>query len=178
MARADNRLQGDFGEMWLGTVAAGCGLLHGSSTTVDDIKGDVELVRKGYWRGTWNPTVRVQVKTTIDLNEVDGHFVYNLDINTYNVLRRTNESVRRTLVVIRLPRVGDRVRLVESGTLLVGRGAWVSLEGLGASTNTTSQAVKLPMSNTLDRPGLERMLKAYGVRSSTPVPQVDVWGKS
>lgn len=81
-------------------------------------------------------------------------------------------------MVIRLPRVGDRVRLVESGTLLVGRGAWVSLEGLGASTNTTSQAVKLPMSNTLDRPGLERMLKAYGVRSSTPVPQVDVWGKS
>jgi hypothetical protein len=164
--------------MWLGAVAAGCGILHGPSTTVDDIKGDVELVRKGYWRGTWNPTVRVQVKTSADLREVDDHFAYNLDIETYNVLRRTNESVRRILVVIRLARTGERVRLVESGTLLVGRGAWVSLEGRVASTNTTSQVVMLPMANTLDRSGLERMLKTYGVRSSTPVPPIDVWGKS
>jgi hypothetical protein len=50
-------------------------------------KADVELVRRGFWAGVWNPTVKVQVKTTIELREENGHFVYDLDVATYNVLR-------------------------------------------------------------------------------------------
>jgi hypothetical protein len=61
---------------------------------------------------------------------------------------------------------------------MVGRGAWVSLEGHPATTNTSSRSVRLPVTNTIDRLGLERMLATYGVRSSTPVPEVDAWGTS
>jgi hypothetical protein len=179
MGSADaNGFQGDYGETWLRAVAAGCGLLHGRPTTLDLEKADVELVRRGLWNGMWHPTVKVQVKTTIDLREEDDHFVYHLDAETYNVLRRDNESVRRILAVFRLPKKGERVRLLRNGTLLVGSGAWASLEGLPATTNTASKVVRLPVSNTIDRSGLEHMLATYGVRSSTPVPEVDAWEMS
>jgi hypothetical protein len=174
----ENSLQGDYGETWLRAVAASCGLLHGRPTTLDLEKADVELVRRGQWNGMWHPTVKIQVKTTVDLREEDDHFVYDLDAETYNVLRRDNESVRRILAVFRLPAKGEKVRLLRSGTLLAGSGAWVSLEGQPATANTASRAVRLPLSNTIDRLGLERMLARYGVRSSTPVPGVDAWGMS
>jgi hypothetical protein len=73
---------------------------------------------------------------------------------------------------------GERIRLEEEGTMLVGHGAWVSLESQSSSLNRTTQAVTLPAVNTLDQPGLERMLKTYGVRRTTIVPDVDVWGKT
>jgi Domain of unknown function (DUF4365) len=173
----DNILQGDFGEAWLEAVAAGCGLLHGRPTSVDLQKADVQLVLRGLVLGTYNPAVLVQVKTTAQLRELDdGSFAYNLDVETYEVLRRQDHSIRRVLAVIGLSGDGENIRLHPDGTLLIGRGAWVSLEGLPASANTTSQVVPLPSANTLDRPGLERMLQAHGVRSSTPVPEGDVWG--
>ncbi len=168
--------QGDYGEAWLRAVAASSGLLHGRPTTLDLEKADVELVRQGRWGGMWHPTVKVQVKTTIDLREEDGHFAYDLDVDAYNVLRRDDETVRRVLAVFRLPRNGERVRLLRNGTLLAGRGAWVSLEGQPATTNKSCRTVRLPLANTIDRPGLERMLATYGVRSSTRVPEVDAWG--
>jgi len=175
---SENSLQGDYGETWLRAVAASCGLLHGRPTTLDLEKADVELVRRGLWNGMWHPTVKVQVKTTVDLRQEDNHFVYDLDIDTYNVLRRDNETVRRVLAVFRLPKRGEKVRLLKSGTLLVGSGAWVSLEGQPATSNTASRSVRLPVANTIDRLGLEHMLATYGVRSSSPVPDVDAWGSS
>ncbi|HUN36061.1 MAG TPA: DUF4365 domain-containing protein [Trebonia sp.] len=107
-------LQGDYGEMWLRTVAAGSGLLHGRPTTLDLEKADVELVHKGALNGVWNPTVKVQVKTTKSLRQEDGHFLYDLDVETYDALRRDNETVRRVLVVFLLPKNGEKVRLLKS----------------------------------------------------------------
>ena len=176
MSARDNALQGDFGEAWLEVIAAGCGLLHGRPTTLDLEKADVELTRLGAVMGTYNPTVKVQVKTEVNPRMGDGGTLdYDLDIGTYDVLRREDHAVRRLLVVIGLSEDGERVRLLDDGTLLAGRGAWVSLEGAPPSDNTTSQVVRLPVINTLDRPGLARMLETYGVRRSTPVPDVDVW---
>lgn len=169
-------LQGEFGESWLEVVAAGCGLLHGRPATVDLEKADVQLTQCGVVDGTYNPTVKVQVKTTTSLRITeDGHAVYHLDVGTYDVLRRLDHSVRRVLVVIVLPEDGARVRLVEEGTLLVGRGAWVSLEAAPPTDNTATTAVRLPLCNTLDRDGLYAMLRRHGVRRSTPVPDFDVW---
>ncbi|MER7131301.1 DUF4365 domain-containing protein [Streptosporangium saharense] len=171
-----NTLQGDFGEAWLEVVAAGSGLLHGRPTTLDLQKSDVQLFLRGVEQGTYNPAVLVQVKTTVDLRlSGDGDYYYDLDIETYDVLRRTDHSVRRILVVIGLPKNGENVRLHDEGTLLVGRGAWVSLEGSSASDNAKTQVVCLPAENTLDRDGLLMMLRTYGVRRSTPVPDVDAW---
>lgn len=172
----DNVLQGDFGEAWLEAVAAGCGLLHGRPTKTDLEKADVELVFPSTVAGTYNPTVKVQVKTEINLRkDSDGNLIYNLDVVTYNVLRRQDHSVRRILAVIGLSGDGSRVRLHPDGTLLVGSSGWVSLEGYPATSNTASQVLLLPAANTLDEPGLHRMLTTYGVSRSTPVPDVDPW---
>jgi Domain of unknown function (DUF4365) len=175
-----NPLQGDFGEQWLEAVAAGCDILHGRPTTLDLEKADVELTLMGEHGGSVNPTVKVQVKTMAlsDLRKQDDGYSYDLDIKTYDVLRRTNHAVRRILAVIAVDEPGKRVRLHDEGTLLGGIGAWASLEGLPASANETSQVVKLPLGNTLDGPGLEKMLVTYGVRGTSIVPEFDPWGES
>jgi hypothetical protein len=169
-------VQGDFGEAWLEAVAAGCGFLHGRPASLDLEKADVQLTLRGSYGGTFNPTVKVQVKTEVNLrSDADGSLVYNLDVPTYDVLRREDHSVRRILAVIGLFAEGPRVRLGAEGTILVGHGAWVSLEGQPASGNSTTRAIRLPAANTLDEPGLKRMLTMYGVTRPTPVPDVDPW---
>src|SRR5262245_2705911 len=171
-----NAIQGDFGEAWLEVVAAGCGLLHGRPATLDLQKADVQLTLQGWIGRTYNPTVMVQVKTEVGLSvDQDGSLVYNLDVPTYDVLRRDDHSVRRVLAVVGLVKESASVRVQEDGTLLVGRGAWVSLEGYPETTNKTSQVVRVPAGNTLDEPGLHRMLGTYGVRRTFPVPVDDPW---
>ncbi|MFC5946381.1 MULTISPECIES: DUF4365 domain-containing protein [Actinomycetes] len=174
-----NALQGDFGEAWLEVVAAGCGLLHGRPATLDLQKADVQLFHRGVELGTYNPAVLVQVKTTVELRRsADGDYSYDLDIETYDVLRRDDHAIRRILAVIGVSKDGEHVRLEPEGTLLVGHGAWVSLEGFPPSENAKTQVVCLPAAHTLDRRGLRLMLRKYGVRRSTPVPDVDAWGAS
>jgi hypothetical protein len=156
----NNALQGDFGEAWLEAVAAGCGFLHGRPASLDLEKADVQLTMLGHHQGTFNPTVKVQVKTEVGLRtDTDGSLVYSLDVPTYDVLRRQDHAVRRVLAVIGLPAEGARVKLSHDGTILVGRGAWLSLEGYPVTANTTSLVVRLPAANTLDQAGLDRMLK-------------------
>lgn len=177
--RERNALQGDFGEAWLEAVAAGCGILHGRPTSLDLQKADVQLCLRGVVNGTYNPSVLVQVKTTVDLRKLpNGDYSYDLDIETYDVLRRRDHAIPRILVVIGLSRDGEYVRLCEDGTLLVGCGAWVSLEGRPPATNSATCAIQLPAANTVDHEGLHRMLETHGVRRSTPVPDVDAWGLS
>ena len=171
-----DQLQGDLGEAWVEAVAAGAGVLHGRPTTLDLEKADVELTRIGLVSATWNPTVKVQVKTTVSARwNGEGDLVHDLDVETYEVLRRTDHSVRRVLMVIALPADQDVVRSTERGTLLVGHAAWVSLEGQSSTSSTTTIAVPLPRANTVDRTGLDTLLRTCGVRSSTLVPDIDEW---
>ncbi|GLX98923.1 DUF4365 domain-containing protein [Herbidospora sp. NBRC 101105] len=175
-ARELNALQGDFGEAWLETVAAGSGLLHGRPTSLDLQKADVLLCQRGLVNGIYNPSILVQVKTTVDLRRAtNGDYSYDLDVETYDVLRRTDHATPRALVVIGLSRDGEHVRLCDDGTLLIGSGAWVSLEGAPAVSNESTCVVRLPAKNTLDPEGLYRMLSIHGARRSTPVPVVDPW---
>jgi hypothetical protein len=171
-----NALQGDYGECWLEAVAASDGILHGRPTTLDFEKADVELVLQEEVGDTTYPAVKAQVKTTHDFRvQDDGTLVYDLDVKAYDVLRRDNHAIRRVLVVLGLSEGHDRVRVDETGALLFGRGAWVSLEGSPATANTTTIAVHLPPENTLDPDGIRRMLATYGTRRSTPVPELDPW---
>jgi Domain of unknown function (DUF4365) len=175
VSSSHNAIQGDFGEAWLEVVASGCGLLRGRST-LDLEKADVELTYPGQLEGSYCPTVKVQVKTQVNLKtDPNGNLVYNLDVQTYDSLRRDDHTVRRVLVVIGLMADGPRVRLHEDGTLLVGHGAWASLEGHPPTPNTTTQVVRLPAANTLDENGLYRMLSTYGIRRPFPVPDEDPW---
>lgn len=172
-----NLFAGDFGETWVHATAAGCGHLHERSSTVDVIKADILVTLDGEAGGWSNPAVLVQVKTSVDLRDHDAdHWAYDLDVTTYDVLRHPRQRTRRILAVIGLSEDGETVRLVPDGTLLVGQTAWVSLEGLPASSNSLSQVVYLPKTNLLDEDGLQRMLTAYGVPQSSSVPDVDEWG--
>jgi hypothetical protein len=172
----ENAIQGDFGEAWLEVVAAAYGVSHGRPATLDLEKADVQLTLREELAGTYHPTVKVQVKTTADLRLTDeGDMVYDLDVNTHNVLCRTNHSVRRVLLVIKVSEDGERVRLAEDGTLLVGSAAWVSIEGAEPTSNAATCAVTLPKANTVDEPGLLRMLRTFGVRRTTELPDFDPW---
>ncbi len=173
-----NMLDGDFGEFWLQVVASGVGMGHGRPTTLDLEKADVELVLREEVCDTYHPSVKAQVKTTRNLvTDGDGNILYDLEVDTYNVLRRSNCSYRRILVVIGLSDQDGRFRVHGIGTTLLGRGAWVSLEGMPNTTNSSKLRVKLPAVNALDADGLRTMLRTFGVRNSTPVPSIHPWGE-
>lgn len=171
-------LQGDFGEMWLRTSAAGCGLGHERQATVDLIKADVALTLRRPNQRPKTAVVWVQVKTTIrPLRDLDTHWAYDLDVETYNVLCDHDGGTRRILAVIELSADGETIRMASDGTLLVGRTTWVSLEGLDPTPNADKQVVHLPKENVLDHAGLLNMLNTYGVPATTPVPDLDSeWG--
>ena len=80
MSSSHNAIQGDFGEAWLEVVASGCGLLRGRST-LDLEKADVELTYPGRLEGSYCPTVKVQVKTQV-----------NLRMKTSGLTRRTGRG--------------------------------------------------------------------------------------
>lgn len=174
----DNQQQGDFGEAWIQAVAAGSDLVHGRTATLDLIKSDVQITFRGEWNGSYHPTVGVQVKTTSDPLRVADNgsaYSYDLDSETYDVLRRGNHVLPRLLAVIEVPKEGERFHLTPDGTLLRGRGAWVSLEGFPLKPNRSSIVVRLPKVNALDRDRLHRMVKTHGVRRSPSVPDIDPW---
>lgn len=171
-------LQGDFGEMWLRTTAAGCGIGHERQATVDIIKADLALTLRRPNQRPKTATVWVQVKTTISpLRDLGDQWAYDLDVNTYEVLRDADGGTRRVLAVIEMSADGETIRIADDGTLLVGRTTWMSLEGLEPTTNADTQVVHLPKDNVLDHPGLLRMLNTFGVPTTTPVPTLDSeWG--
>lgn len=171
-------LQGDFGEMWLRTTAAGCGLGHERQATVDIIKADVALTLRRPLERPKTATVWVQVKTTIKpLRDLGDDWGYDLDVDTFNVLQDHDGGTRRILAVIELSADGETIRMADDGTLLVGRTAWMSLEHLDETDNALTQVVRLPKRNVLDHPGLLRMLDTYGVPATTRVPTIDSeWG--
>ncbi|WP_211319360.1 DUF4365 domain-containing protein [Quadrisphaera granulorum] len=158
-------------------VASGAKILHGRPLTLDFEKADVELVLRELTPGTAYPTVKAQVKTTVTARMTDaGDLVYDLDVTTYELLRRTDHAVRRVLVVVSLPEgEAAKVRVTEDGTLLVGRAHWISLEGAPPTTNTSTVSVTLPASQAVDPEGLRRLLLQHGVRTPTPVADVDPW---
>lgn len=169
-------LQGDFGEYWVHTAAAGCGIDHGPNASVDRIKGDVRLTLSGIVRNVRNPSVLIQVKTTAGLRDVGDWWAYDLDVDTHDVLRQTNHQTRRVLAVIGLSADGETLRIEPDGTLLLGHTTWVSLEGEDESPNKGTQVVYLPKDNVLDPAGLKRMLETYGIPRSSAVPDVEEWG--
>lgn len=172
-------MKGDFGEAWLGVVAAGHRLLHGRPTTLDLERADVEVVYRGELNGTQNPCVKVQVKTAQRLDrDDDGALLYDLDVQTYDALRARNQGVARALVVIELDDEKEWVAYPVDGTLLRGRGAWLSLEGHQETVNTTTVRVRIPAENSLDGDGLMKLLAGTGYRRSTPVAATDEWRDS
>jgi hypothetical protein len=173
MGGQDNTSQGDFGEAWLGVIAAAGGMDH---TTVkpDRDRVDVEVTLREEVAGVWGLAVKAQVKTERGLApDEDGILRYRLDVGTYDFLRRP-QATPRVLVVFGLDGSGERVRLAPDGTLLCGVGRWVSLAEY-ESTSNRSVVVDLPAENTLDVAGLRDMVIKCGVRQSTPVPDPDVW---
>ena len=171
----DATMQGDFGEKWLAAVASGCGMQAVPVGCPDLDKADIEITYLGELNGWASPSIKVQVKTTEGLRLPAGHAAaFDLDVPTYDVLRKTNQFTPRILVVFRLE-PGRRVDVEEQATHLVGRGYWASLAGLDATPNTRSVAVRLPLGNKVDGPGLQKMLEEFGVRHSSIVPEVLPW---
>ena len=172
----ESSILGDFGEHWLRVCASGVNLLHGSPDSRDLIRADVSVTYDGSAWGTSNPSVWVQVKTTQNAREgEDDSLTFDLDVETYNVLRRTDSHTRRLLLVVKVSDLDEKIQLAPDGTLLRGTARWVSIEGWPETFNTESVAVRLPGENRVDQQGLLRMLEEYGTRRSTPVPEIDGW---
>ncbi|GAA3608850.1 hypothetical protein GCM10022223_26110 [Kineosporia mesophila] len=170
-----NALQGAFGEQWLCMAAASWGYQYGRPAFLDLDKTDVQLSLLGEHWGCYSPTVQIQVKTVSGVSASGTEISYSLDVPTYDVLRRTDHSIRRLLVVVIVRDDDDRARLHEDGLLVLAHGYWMSLESLPATTNTSTRVVHVPTKNKIDEEGLERMLRENAAPRSTSVPDFDPW---
>lgn len=139
-------------------------------------KADLEIVFPGELGDVSHPAVKVQVKTSsrLALNPDGDGIVYDLDLETYDFLRKTNHGVARALVVIQLDDESDWVDVQQDVTRLKGKGGWLNLFGAPATENTDTVRIRIPSANTLDEEGLMRMIREVGRRRSTPPPSQDV----
>ncbi|PWF84026.1 hypothetical protein CIK52_13915 [Kocuria rosea] len=170
-----NRLQGDFGELWVEVVATALDLGAAPSDRSDLHKSDLTLTHYGEIDGYDAPSVKVQVKTEVEVPTNDnGDLRYALDADTHRVLCKRS-AVRRILVVVNMPSRHERIQFTDEGTLLRGKAHWISLEDAPPSENKESQTVLIPAENSLDEQGLRHIMRTYGVPRTTKAPPVDIW---
>lgn len=100
--------------------------------------------------GVMRPAIDLQLKATVNLNPVDGHYRFQLNRRNYDLLRIQTQTPR-VLVVLDLPRDEDQWIKVTTDELALRRCAyWLSLMGADETDNRSSVTVRIPMENVFD----------------------------
>lgn len=117
---------------------------------VDDDSVDLTLGRRSVMALVRSPRLDIQVKATAVDCVSDNHVTFALSIKNYDDLRVANVVVPRILVVVVLPPdIADWTDSDEERLAVRRCGYWLSLRGMPATTNTSSETVYLPRSQRL-----------------------------
>ena len=110
--------------------------------------------------GTMHPSIDLQLKATTMLSHPqNGHFPFPLRIKNYDDLR-DRTLVPRLLVVLRLPEDERDWLEVTPERLALRRCAyWMTLRGLGETTNAETITVYIPETNIFDTHQLSRLIE-------------------
>ena len=142
-------------------VAAVCGCRW--STPTPDYGIDLSLRQVVHRGSRWReagPTLDVQLRSTTGATLTADHIVYDLDADTYKLLRRSTLSSPAVLVLLVLP--SDRAEWVhhtEDRLELRRCGYWLSLRGQPATANTSSVRIQIPRVNQFTPAVLERIME-------------------
>lgn len=91
--------------------------------------------------------VGVQLKcTSVPLDRVGADIAFDLPVNNYDALRRTDTSIPQILVVQELPSSADDWLSVSPENLVMRRAAWwADLWGAPATENTATVRIRMPL---------------------------------
>jgi hypothetical protein len=134
---------------YLQAVAAQAGLTF--STRVYDYGTDVTLSEVREINGIYAETgflIDVQLRSSTLAGVREEAVVYDLDVRTYDYLRRPDAMTPRILVLLVLPAdEADWVHQSEASLELRRCAYWVSLRGDPETANTSSVRVAIPRAN-------------------------------
>lgn len=154
-----NQRKEKFGEAYLRAVAAVAGFTL-YRPEVDDDSVDWGLAARGSETLRRRPRVELQLKcTSADVLREDGlHFP--LGLRNYDQLRDTHLLVPRVLIVVRIPSApGEWLAQSEQELALRHCAWWMSLRGLGPTSNAGSVTVVLPRLQVLSPEALRAMME-------------------
>jgi Domain of unknown function (DUF4365) len=103
--------------------------------------------------------IDVQLRSTTRAIVGDNSIDFDLDVRTYDYLRRSSLNRPRLLVLLVLPEAEVEWIAQDERELRLRRCAyWLSLRGLPPSEATSSVRVSIPRSDVFDATGLTRLL--------------------
>ena len=138
-------------------IAAAAG--YHVQVVTDDVDGTDVVIREG------GVTVEFQLKATAVPKVDEEAIAFDLDVPTYNKLRDPVRSAPGYLVVMHLPETPEAWLTHASEALLIRHCVyWYAMGGLPATTNATTQRVKVPIANLLDVPSLRAIMQAARAR--------------
>ena len=104
------------------------------------------------------PQLDLQLKATVNLAAVTGHYRFPLRRRNYDLLR-VETQVPRLLIVLDLPQDRDQWITITAEALLLRRRAyWLSLIGCEETQNQASVTVRIPTANVFDVDGLRSLM--------------------
>ena len=116
-------------------------------------------VRQKKWSEVGLP-LNVQLRSTGGATLAPDHVVYDLDADTYKLLRRSTISSPGILLLLVLPvERAEWIHHTEDRLELRRCAYWLSLRGWPASTNTSSVRIQIPRVNQFTPTALTRIME-------------------
>jgi hypothetical protein len=151
-----------FSRAYVAAVAAAAG--YATSRPDPDIdKIDLTVHARGSEGHVRSPRVDLQLKCTeVDAGAGDA-LAFDLDRETYDILRAADYVVPRYLVVVVVPtNVSDWLEQTSEQLALRRCGYWLSLRDAPPTSNSVSQRVEIPRQQVLSVASLREMLARAG----------------
>lgn len=101
--------------------------------------------------------IDLQVKSTTRAEVSDTEIRYDLEVRTYDLLRRLT-PVPSLLILYLLPSGSDWLEQSEMGLLLCGCAYWRSLRGAPATTNEATIRIAVPRANVFSAAAIVQMM--------------------
>jgi hypothetical protein len=141
-------------------IAAHAGVICGA--TENDLGFDlllraVESDGQHHWDS--GPQLDLQLRSTTQAGMRDAEVIYDLDVRTYDLLRRDSIVRPRLLVLLVLPE-DEAQWLTQSVDELIARRCafWMSLRGAAPTTNQATIRLAIPLANIFSVAALHRLI--------------------
>ncbi len=91
-----------------------------------------------------------QLKATKNITVYEDYITYNLEVDTYNDLIKSDRGIPRILIVMKLPEDNHEwLQVSEDNTILRDCAWYISLVGLKVSENSKTKTIKIPRNQLL-----------------------------
>ena len=126
---------------------------------IDNQKIDLHIIHAGKINKIDTPRFDAQVKCTHKEITDDKHFIYDLDIETYDRLRDTYRGIPIFLIVLLvLENIDNWTKVTQEKTTIEKCAYWISLKGFPKSKNKNTIRIKIPKNNLVTPESLQGII--------------------